>query len=74
MDVDRCVCHEVSLAALKRLADELRARGQTPTADMLSDLTRAATGCGMCYPYIERMLDTGETRMAVIRAPHASRR
>jgi bacterioferritin-associated ferredoxin len=54
--IDRCVCFDRTFAELRIAAvtDDLGA----------DDLTRrfgCGTCCGMCRPYLERMLETGET-------------
>lgn len=61
MAVDRCVCHDVSFAELKRLAQDAGA-----DIDELGRRTGCGTGCGMCVPYIREMLRTGRTRFAVM--------
>ncbi len=74
MSVDRCVCHDVTFAALRALAKESDARAGTVDADhavvehALKEIRRATgctTGCGTCEPYIRLMLRTGRTRFAV---------
>ena len=56
MQVDRCICFEVSFAQLKAYAQR--------TGCGMDDL-RAHYGCGrgcaLCVPYIETMLETGQT-------------
>ena len=56
--VRRCVCCDVTF-------ERLRASG----LESLEDIQRAfgcSTKCGCCGPYIERMLETGETAFAII--------
>lgn len=64
MFVDRCVCHRVPF----RLLDQIVEREhdvETETAEQiieaLSARTGCSTGCGMCRPYILRMIETGQT-------------
>ncbi len=61
MPVTRCVCHNLSFDELKRRADAERL-----SFEQLRDRTRCASGCGMCEPYIQLMLLTGETRFRVM--------
>lgn len=68
MAVDRCVCHEVSLARLQRMARE---RGLD--YDGLSRATGCGTGCGLCEPYVRVMLRTGRTCFEVLPAAEAAR-
>lgn len=56
--VRRCVCADVSFA-------ELRAAGVT-TLEEASHWFNVANNCGLCRPYVERMLETGETAFGVI--------
>lgn len=51
----RCVCHQLSFAALLSFAQR---RGITTFAE-LSAATRCGTNCGTCRPYIEWMLAHG---------------
>jgi NAD(P)H-nitrite reductase large subunit len=55
MRMDRCVCHDVTFAELKRHAEE---HGAT-FADLQREF-RCGTGCGLCAPYVRRMLRTGQ--------------
>lgn len=67
MPVSRCICHDISFAELKKLA-EAGARD----LEALSRQTGCGTGCGMCIPYIRVMLATGDTDQPVL--PDASLR
>lgn len=67
MGVDRCVCHNITLAELKALS-----KPGTTVAD-LSAKTGCCTGCGMCKPYVILMLRTGRTHFPVL-APHEAER
>lgn len=60
MNVDRCVCFEVSFARLKQYAD---AHGGGYEA--LRQEFNCGRGCGLCIPYIREMLRTGETSFPV---------
>jgi len=61
MHVDRCVCFDVSFDRLKRHARETG----TDLAG-LQERFGCGRGCGLCVPYIQRMLETGETRIPLI--------
>jgi bacterioferritin-associated ferredoxin len=56
MRIDRCVCRRFSFADLLPLARE---RGWA-LPDVMRE-TGCADECGLCRPYIRRMLSTGET-------------
>jgi len=68
MHVDRCICHDVTFAELKVMSERegldlagLRAR------------TGCGSGCGLCEPYIRRMLETGITRLPLLSPQEAAR-
>lgn len=55
--VKMCVCHRKKFSEIFDLAQEKR-------LSTLNELIRdgiAGGGCGMCHPYIKKMLITGET-------------
>ena len=57
MAVDRCICENRSFAEIR---EEARRRGLL-TVEELQQARLCGTGCEMCLPYVERMLQTGET-------------
>lgn len=60
--IDRCVCFERTFSELKQAAEEAR-------LDSISELQEHAsfgTKCGLCLPYVERMLSTGETTFSEV--------
>lgn len=64
MFVDRCVCHKVPFAQLDRIVEEEHDVETESVEAIFADLqqrTRCSTGCGMCRPYILRMIETGQT-------------
>ncbi|MCC6285228.1 MAG: (2Fe-2S)-binding protein [Phycisphaerales bacterium] len=61
MGVTRCVCHDVSFAALIRMA-----RRTGADLDELSRVTGCGTGCGTCLPYIEVALATGRADLPIM--------
>ncbi len=58
--IDRCICHEVTFAALRSLAEG--------GADLpeLQRRTGCGSSCGLCLAYLARMLATGETTQRVM--------
>lgn len=56
MLVAMCVCRQVSFASLLP-----RARTEGWGLDELVAATGCGAGCGLCRPYLRRMLATGET-------------
>ncbi|MDE2573608.1 MAG: (2Fe-2S)-binding protein [bacterium] len=62
--VTHCVCAGISFADLLRLARE---RGWD--LQELARETRVTRNCGLCLPYVVRMLRTGETAFEVMADP-----
>ncbi|MCC5933672.1 MAG: hypothetical protein LAT75_13370 [Candidatus Cyclonatronum sp.] len=56
--VKMCVCHRKKFDAILELAQELNCK----TVDDIIANDIACKGCGMCHPYVQKMLLTGETR------------
>lgn len=55
--IDRCVCFDQNFAHLKAVADSTGSRSVTE----LQEYVEFGLNCGLCRPYISRMLTTGET-------------
>ena len=62
--VDRCICFSKSFADLKEIAR--RHRAATVTA--LQTSAEFGVRCGLCKPYVARMLETGQTVFAPVRS------
>ncbi len=56
------MCHSRSFAELKRMADAL---GWQSVAEITAAVG-CGGGCGLCRPYLRKMLDTGETAFDVL--------
>ncbi len=57
MTIDRCYCYEQTFAALKAVAEDTG-------ADSIEELQAHVTfgeNCQLCHPYVDRMLETGQT-------------
>tara|TARA_R100001143_G_C3361367_1_gene137097 strand:- start:33475 stop:33675 length:201 start_codon:yes stop_codon:yes gene_type:complete len=57
MPVDQCICHEISFAEIKKIAEE---KGYT-SIEEIQIAGISSTHCKMCEPYIRAMLKTGKT-------------
>ena len=64
MAVDRCICHDLAFTRLKELAGR-----HGHDLEALARVTGCTTNCGMCKPYIIRMLETGQTLFPVFAEP-----
>lgn len=58
MTIDRCLCHGRRFAELEPLA---RASGVRSVAALQAAGGDFGRGCGLCHPYVRRMLRTGQT-------------
>lgn len=57
MRIDRCLCFDRTFAELRRTAD----RTGAATVEALQRHVPFGLRCGLCKPYVRRMLATGET-------------
>lgn len=57
MPVNRCICHKITFTQLKRLAEEEGLK----TVYEIRDRGLASSKCKLCEPYVEKLLETGET-------------
>jgi NAD(P)H-nitrite reductase large subunit len=55
--VTKCICHDRSFAELKAYAD----KHGLQQIEELQKRKLCSCGCQMCAPYVELMLQTGET-------------
>ncbi len=55
--VTRCVCHKRKFSELKQIAFVKKIK----SVEGFQQLRLAGCGCGICRPYISKMLRTGET-------------
>lgn len=63
--VTHCICANLSFADLLRLARE-----HGWGFEELTQHTGATRGCGMCLPYVAKMLQTGQTSFEVMDVPN----
>lgn len=55
--VDKCICHDKSFEEIKQYASEKNIQ----SVEELRSARFCSCGCGLCGPYVEMVLDTGET-------------
>ncbi len=60
--VRACMCTSLTFRVILGVA---RDRGYTKV-EQLTELLGCGGSCGLCMPYLQRMLETGETEFAVI--------
>ena len=56
LQIDRCVCVNVTFAEMREVS-----RAEGLGLDGLERRYGCCRGCGLCSPYVRRMLRTGET-------------
>jgi bacterioferritin-associated ferredoxin len=61
--VRTCLCYPHSFAELKTLAEQ----NDWQTVADVTAAVGCGSGCGLCRPYLARMLETGETAFAILR-------
>ena len=59
--VNRCVCHDVQFSEIKDILDKHHAS----TIEEIQSYKECAKSCKFCIPYIEKMIQTGETAFEV---------
>ena len=60
--VDRCICFSRTFTELKRTAERTGARD----IEALQSEVDFGLKCGLCKPYVQRMLETGATRFPIM--------
>ena len=63
--VDRCLCYSKSFAELKADAQRHQAR----SVQALQQVSEFGFRCGLCKPYVARMLESGHTAFAPMALP-----
>lgn len=56
MRIDRCVCHKVTFAEIR----DWRVEHPRAGFEEVQRRFRCGTGCGLCAPYVRRLLRTGQ--------------
>lgn len=62
MLIDRCVCFNVKFADVKKIMDDKRFN----TLEEVQTVIDVSKNCKLCRPYLEKMLQTGETEFNYI--------
>jgi len=61
-EVTKCVCYDTTFEEMK----EIMQKNNLTTVDELREIKPVALNCKLCLPYINKMIETGETRFEVI--------
>jgi bacterioferritin-associated ferredoxin len=60
--VTKCICYDTSFKEMK----EIMIKQNLKTIDELRRVKPVGVNCRLCVPYIEKMIETGETEFKVI--------
>ncbi|MBL7960223.1 (2Fe-2S)-binding protein [bacterium] len=60
--VTKCVCSEVTFEKMKQVSD----KHKCINIQCIQRYLAFGEACGMCRPYVKKMLETGETKFEVI--------
>lgn len=60
--VTKCICFDTTFEEMK----EIMVANNIRTIDELRKIKTVASNCRLCVPYIERMIETGETSFEII--------
>ncbi len=60
--VTKCVCADVTFEKMKEIAEKRHCK----TIACIQRYVTFGESCGMCRPYVKKMLETGETSFEVI--------
>ncbi|MBK8552330.1 MAG: hypothetical protein IPL53_15185 [Ignavibacteria bacterium] len=60
--VTKCICYDTTFEEMKRIMKERKIK----TLDELKDVKIVADNCRLCVPYINKMIETGETKFHVL--------
>ena len=62
MLIDRCICFDVKFSEVKKIMEE----NDLKTIEEIQKLIDVSKNCKLCRPYIEKMIETGETEFNYI--------
>lgn len=66
MNIDRCYCYEKTFSEIKEIAESTGA----DSVEALQQHVEFGLNCGLCHPYVRRMLRTGETSFSCVIREH----
>lgn len=61
LPIRACLCYKLTFSEIKTLAEENSWR----TVPEITAALGCGSGCGLCRPYLQKMLETGETSFAL---------
>lgn len=62
MNIDRCYCYQKTFSEIKEVAETTGA----DSVEGLQQHVEFGLNCGLCHPYVRRMLRTGDTSFSRI--------
>ncbi|MEO8209025.1 MAG: (2Fe-2S)-binding protein [bacterium] len=61
-NITKCICYDTTFSEMKNIMEE----NNLKTLEELREIKIVAANCKLCVPYINRMIETGETEFDVI--------
>lgn len=61
-NVLKCICFDTTFEEMK----EIMKKNKLNSIEELRDIKQIADNCKLCLPYIEKMIETGQTEFEVI--------
>jgi len=62
MLIDRCICFNVKFSEVKEIMEE----NNFTTIEEVQEVVVVSKNCKLCRPYLEKMVETGETEFNYI--------
>jgi len=62
MLIDRCICYNIKFTDVKKIMDE----NGFKTIEEVQSVVDVSKNCKLCRPYLEKMIQTGETEFNYI--------
>lgn len=61
-NITKCICYDTSFEEMKTIMQHQKVN----TLEELQQIKPVALNCKLCVPYINKMIETGETKFKII--------
>ncbi|MDZ4713784.1 MAG: (2Fe-2S)-binding protein [bacterium] len=61
-NITKCICYDTTFSEMKKIMQ----KHDLKTLDELKKVRMVASNCRLCLPYINRMIETGQTEFELI--------
>ncbi len=62
INITKCICYDTSFEEMKTIMKNYKIN----SLEELRDIKPVALNCKLCVPYINKMIETGETKFKII--------